>query len=160
MPGRSLRAVLDETDGKHGGRNDDGIGAVKRGGRKMGRRWGSRAEAKGRTCTAGRVRQLAGMMTGRVAVGAGRLVGMHTAVCGMLAAMTGVRIFHHVMVDGRQVLDVLAGLLMNRRASHAQAAGDRLKRKQGHEQPNEQFFENAVHRGGEYITTDFGWRMA
>jgi hypothetical protein len=99
------------------------------------------------------VRQLAGVMTGRVAVGAGRLGGM-------LAAMTGMRIVHRVMVDGCKVLDVLAGRLMNRRASHAEAAGDRLKRKQGHEQPNEQFLENAVHSGGEYITTDFVWRMA
>ena len=100
------------------------------------------------------------MMTGCIAVGAGRLVGVLATVGGMLAAIASVRIVHHVMVGDREVLDVLAGLLVNRRASHAEAAGDRLQRKQGHEQPDEQFLENAVHSGGEYITTDLVRRMA
>ena len=92
-------------------------------------------------------------MTGRVA--AGSLVGLAATVDGMIAAMTGVCIIHHVMVNVRKVLNVLAGLLMNRRASHAEAAGHRLKRKQGNQQPDEQILDSAGHCGGEYITTDF-----
>ena len=103
------------------------------------------------------MRQLAGVMTQSIAIGAGRLVDMLATVSGMIAAMTGVCIGHHVLVDVRTDLEVLAGLLMNRRASHAEAAGNRLKRKQGDEQPNEQFLENAVHSGGEYSTTFFAW---
>jgi len=100
------------------------------------------------------------MITGCIAVGAGRLVGVLATVGGMIAAMAGACIGHHVMIEAHMALNVLAGLLMNRRTSHAEAAGNRLKRKQGHEQPDEQFLENAVHSGGEYITTDFVWRMA
>ena len=146
LPGRPLGTVLNEGDGEHGRRNDNGIGAVKRGSGKMGRRWSDRAKAEGRTCTAGRVSQLAGVMIGRLLGSGGRLDGM-------VSVMAGMRSGHHVVVDASMALHVLAGLLVNRRASHAEAAGDRLKRKQGHEQPNEQFLENAVHCGGEYSMT-------
>lgn len=78
----------------------------------------------------------------------------------MIAVVAAMRTGHHVVVDANMARNVLAGLLMNRRARHAEAAGNRLKRKQGHEQPNEQFFENAVHCGGEYSTADFAWRWA
>ena len=149
LPGRPLGAVLNEGDGEHGRRNNDGIGAVKRGRGKMGRRWRDCAKAEGGACTAGRMRQLAGgMMIGRLLGSGGRLDGMVSVVAGM-------RSRHHVVVDASMALNVLAGLLVNRRASHAEAASDRLKRKQGHEQPNEQFLENAVHCGGEYSMTDF-----
>ena len=67
--------------------------------------------------------------------------------------MAGVRIGHRVMVVHGMALDFLDGLLVNRRARHPEACGNRLERKHGHEQPNEQFFENAVHRADEYSTT-------
>ena len=154
LPGRPLGAVLNKGDGEHGRRNDDGIGAVKRGRGKMGRRWSDRAKAEGGACTAGRMRQLAGgVMIRRLLGSGGRLAGMNAVVAPM-------RTGHHVVVDANMARNILGGLLMNRRASHAEAAGNRLKRKQGHEQPNEQLLENAVHCGREYSTTYFLLRMA
>lgn len=117
----------------------------------MGRRWRDRAKAEGRACAAGGMRQLAGMMTGRLFGRSGGLTGMVAVVAPMGAG-------HHVVVDAHMARDIMVGLLMNRRARHAEAAGHRLKRKQGHEQPNEQVLESAVHRGGEYSMTILAWR--
>ena len=99
------------------------------------------------------MRQRAGVMIGR-------LLGRGACLAGMVAVVAAMGTGHHVVVDAHMVLNVLAGLLMNRRASHAKLPGNCLKRKQGHEQPNEQFLENAVHCGGEYSTADFVQRRA
>lgn len=90
----------------------------------------------------------------------GRLLGSGGRLAGMIAVVAPMRTGHHVVVDANMALNILGGLLTNRRASHAEAAGNRLQRKQGHEQPNEQLLENAVHCGGEYSTTYFLLRMA
>lgn len=158
MPGRPLGAVLEEGDGKHGRRDDDGIGAVERGGGEMGRRRRDRAEAKCRTGAAGRVGQLAGVIGRRIAVGIRGLLRLTGTVAGVGAGL-------HLMTDDGMVADILdagivAGLPVNRRACQAEAAGNRLQRKQGHEQANEQFLEDAVHSGPEYSTTAGTWRTA
>lgn len=47
-------------------------------------------------------------------------------------------------------------LLMNRRARHAKAAGDRVERQHGDQQPEQECLEGSVHSRPEYITTIFG----
>lgn len=70
-------------------------------------------------------------------------------------AMMRVHVGAGVVVGGRRKCDILAGLALIRRARHSNAGSNRMQRKDGHQEPNQECRERAVHSWTEYSTAVF-----
>jgi hypothetical protein len=55
----------------------------------------------------------------------------------MPGIVVGMLVRHEFVVNRAAVQRGMAGLLMNGRAGHAQAAGDRVERKHGYQEPDQ-----------------------
>lgn len=142
LPGRALRTVGNEPGDEVGRSGDKRLGPVEEGkGKRRGRRR-NRADTECRAGAARRVRKLAGVCIRRpfalVSIGhrGDRIHPVHTVVS-MRVGAGGLRgVAGHLY---------RAGMLLNTRARHIDGRSHRMQRKRGHQKPDQQCREQAVH---------------
>lgn len=153
VPGRALRAVLDEANGEGRRSNDDCVGAVESRDSEMSGGWRDGAQAERGARTAGGVRLFTCLGVCRIGVDQGVV----RLAC-MLATVMSVRIGHVLVGLHARINRNLAGLLVSRAARHT-VGRKRVQRKHGQQEPNQKCLECAVHRCREYSTTFFGLKQ-